>query len=286
MAQVTIAQAPVPVWEVSYSYPIVSLALGAGQGMNPNFYYLNGGLLQVGANPYDPNASSSGGGGITSDYFLHRGLLAARYGTTGAIFVEGTFFPWWAPTWGPAGGISPGAVQSAVSSVAVLDYLLATNGITNIGTGVILLPWSGADIPSAAQPQEAAPTGGFGIVGDGAGNMQFVTWESGTGAVLSNTPIPAGVVPDFEDWNLYRIIIVTGDSANPATLTLEVNGTLLVDRLAFGSATLERPDQGLAQAYTFASIWAGRQPGGAQMFGRLHGRWGRTLPSGVAIQGE
>ncbi len=287
MAQVTIAQAPVPVWDIEYIYPVISNVLGAGVQMNPKFFFLNTGQLSLGSNPYSPNAGSAGGGGVTSDYLPHKSILGAHFGTTGAPFLEAIYFPWWSPMWGPAGGESPGLLHpSAGCVVAVLDYMMATGPVTSPGTGVMFLPFNGASSTTAQQPQGASPIGGFGIVGDGAGNLEFVTWANTTGNVLSTTPIPPAVVPDFEDWNNYRFIIVTGDAANPATLSLEVNGTLLVDRLAFGSATLERPDQGIANGYTFVSQWTARTPGAPIIWARFHGRWGRTLPSGVAIQGE
>jgi hypothetical protein len=194
-------------------------------------------------------------------------------------------FPWWFPLWGPAAQADPGLKLSPASVVGVFDYQIATNGQSNIGTGVMMIPYWGTTSDANEQPQGATPAGGFGIVGDGTGALQFVTWQGLlSGAVLSTTPITG--VSDFTLWNHYRLVIITGNATSPATLSLEANGLLVIDRIPFGSATLERPDQGIALAYNFVQHIAARQPAGPEFYLRYHHRWGRTLPSGVAIQGE
>ncbi|KKM75384.1 hypothetical protein LCGC14_1390740 [marine sediment metagenome] len=284
MPTASIALVPVPVWDIELITPQHLIQNVLGISMNPSFYYLTTSQFPNGAANYNPSAGSAGGTGVVSFVDEHEGLVGDHFGTTSAVFAQSYWYPWWMMQFGQ-GSVNPGVIYPSPGGVvAVLDYLIATNGVTNIGTGVMVLAFNGTGCSFNEQPQGSSPRGGFGIVGDGAGNLQFVTWEGGTGNVLSTVAIGAAIVPDFSLWSTYRFIIQAGDDVNPALLSLEVNGTVVVDQLEFGSGTLQRPDEAVAGGYMWCTMYAGRVPAGAEVFVRFHGRWGRSLPSGVAVQ--
>lgn len=82
-----------------------------------------------------------------------------------------------------------------------------------------------ASITGAGQPA-------FGVVGDGAGGWEYIQSDAGAfpGNITDEVAIGVAVVPDAMDWNTFVFEIINSAPGRTATMSLTVNGALVVSR--------------------------------------------------------
>jgi hypothetical protein len=118
----------------------------------------------------------------------------------------------------------------------------------------------------------------------GAPAYEYVSFTSA--AILERVTIGASIVPDVEDWNTVRYIIVGARPNGDAFLTVQVNGFDIVVGRVFGGASLQTPAAMLATASGLIFCAASNGPGADEVYYQLAGKFGRFTPDGAELQGE
>lgn len=219
------------------------------------------------------------------------GAQAAVGGINGKLW----FLPYWNPAFQDA-QMNPGATVPTPSAVAVFDFFfrLSTGafGATPADTNGFWF-WPSATAagtppaPNDAPPGQAAPSGGFGLCFNsdgGAGTaVEFISYDN-TGAVLVRTAAPAAAVPDITSWSAARIAVVSAYDGSPAYVQTWLNGYKVATQAFDGVALLNPNEHFPTKCAAFGFGYCFRNATAAMTFS-IQARMGRTLPSGISVQG-
>lgn len=179
----------------------------------------------------------------------------------------------------PAVTIAAGASLPSSQRVWILQVLLrweVVGGNPGNLSGVIVQPDNNAAQHGwPTEPVGASNRGGFGIVGDGAGNWVHNSYDRTGVALVRYTNVLAA--HDITEWNLAEFQIIGNRPGIPATLEVWFNGALVTTRNWTG-ADLELPQ---AQECRFVP-WIGEGPNGTSCFA-MHVRRGRFTRLGVEL---
>jgi hypothetical protein len=120
--------------------------------------------------------------------------------------------------------------------VAWFSWSMATSaGAThNTQTGMMFTPQASAQAANQ-WPYAPAPAGngGFGIVGDGAGDWDWQTWSMNGGVPpnpIIETVSLAPFIADPEDWNVFELVLISAAGGRNASLELWINDALVLTR--------------------------------------------------------
>jgi len=108
-----------------------------------------------------------------------------------------------------------------------LTVQLSMDGALDRGSGIQFSPAS-VLAGSFTEIGQAA----FGVLGDGAGGWEYIqsTTAAFPGNITDSVLIPAATVPDATDWNTFVFEIINSAPGRTATMSLTVNGILVVSR--------------------------------------------------------
>lgn len=238
-----------------------------------------------------------GGGGGTINRWEERFSRPAARSSTTSSGGDGAVAFGWFPHLGPAADIAAGSRQVPSSLVSVMDWHMSWNmggGVppwADDDVGMWWLPFLGTVNRNQVPGNPAADVGGFGVFvnNDGAGGSQYeyVSWGTGSpGAILERVAIGSSIVPDIDDWNTVRFIIIGARAGgSEATLSVEVNGMPVVTDREFGSAVLNRPQTSAAGAAGLVMGFNIAGPVAQEVWAQWHWRLGRFTPSGAELQG-
>lgn len=204
---------PNPQKNLSLGWPRPAGNLSAGGAFETNGFgadFINIGLWQ----------GAVGAG--TMDMQIRNGVLCARLDDT----VQRTFIPF-AIVKPLATNLGPGFQGVEWARVYRLTVQLSMDGSLGRGSGLQFAPSSTISVNFTEQGQPA-----FGVVGDGAGGWEYLQGDLGAfpGNITDEVLIPVATVPDAEDWNTFIFEIINSAPGRTATMTLTVNGILVVSR--------------------------------------------------------
>ncbi|KKN26160.1 hypothetical protein LCGC14_0877610 [marine sediment metagenome] len=135
-----------------------------------------------------------------------------------------------------AAGLDGSYINPSWRRVAWFSWSMATSaGAThNQQTGILFTPQAsqqtGLQWPLGAAP---ACNGGFGIVGDGAGDWDWQTWSMNGGVPpnpIIETVSLAPFITDPEDWNMFEVVLISAAGGRNASLELWINDALVLTR--------------------------------------------------------
>lgn len=249
-----------------------------------------------------PSVRNHGGSGVEQVAHNRGGRPNVRI-RTGAV---STGAAWgitpqeWVPGWQAAAAdaaLASGSRQLPTGVVGVFDFHISTSvgtvfpgaavaDVTGIGF-FCKTPTDGLTNLSLYMPPAGNATGGFAAfpAADGAGDLvwQYVSWNNGV--VLERVTVPG---LDTREWNTWRWIITSASPGSAASLELQVNGDVIVQR-DFDDILLMTPRginanaMGYMPGYEVGGGW------GALGVGGIHVAWdwwlGRFTPAGVEVQG-
>lgn len=229
-----------------------------------------------------------------------RGAMAMNSTNNNGITGSALVPPDWMPSLTPVQGQNPGSQQDAASLVAVFDFHLfyqipAAPTWTNNAAGIWFTPYNVAcDCRSLAISSAVLPFNtkfsGFGVFLNtvaGTAGYEYVSWRATSpptvdAVVLESVPVPTSVVPDVNSWNSIRFVIVGARNAEPATLSVQVNGQDLIPVRTFGSPELVTPEADISPAP--GMVCGFNTAGPAFCWGTFHAKLGRFTPGGVAVE--
>jgi hypothetical protein len=108
-----------------------------------------------------------------------------------------------------------------------LSVQLSMDGVLGRESGLQFSPASGLAASFTALGQPA-----FGVVGDGVGGWEYIQSDAGAfpGNITDSVFIGAAIVPDATDWNTFVFELINSASNRAASMSLTVNGVLVVSR--------------------------------------------------------
>lgn len=289
MFATSIGASPV-VWDWGIRYPVPTV-LGA---FGPFTYFANNNFWTGVEAPQ----RTTGNLGITSgasfpgvayvqQFDLWKGRFAGHMGCRSIVKYDTWWYPWAAP-WlgGSPGNVNPGTLfNSAGELVACLDWSLAFGAANpGPGDGMFLIPFANTGQNSNSEPAGVGPWyGGMGIAGDGAGGLDFFTFDN-AGAYLFSYALAPALVPDLTAWFSVRFVFTPASSGGNAGVTVSCCGTEIFSALT-GSANLPAVDAYLANAIAYCThVTMTTNP--SDIYFTTRARFGRFLPDGTQIQAE
>lgn len=282
----TLVQNLPPLWDYVVTYPTIDgdetapYALATNRGE-----YLQMGSIErvAGAVSISQELQAAAGGGTT------RVVTQVGGANVGFAFIEKAGTGNWqrndvagmrcVTATDPAVTLPAGASLPSARRVWILQCLirwLTVGGPPDNLSGIIIQPDLGTAIHGwPTEPVGINNRGGFGIVGDGAGQWVHNSYDRSGVALIRYTDVLP--VHTLTDWNLVEFQIIGNRPGIPATLEVWWNGDLVTTRNWTG-ADLELCQ---AQEWRFTP-WLGEGATGTSMFS-LHMRRGRFTRTGIEI---
>lgn len=167
---------------------------------------------------------------------------------------------------------------------ALIRYRDDGGGPATNESGMLVVPTNEAQNCWPTQIVGNQNRGGFGLVGDGAGQWQYSSWDrTGVGLLREAVALPAHTLDDF---NLAEWVMVGARPGFNSYIEFWFNNTLILTRNWLGG--MLEPIGGVVPADVNEWCWAPyiRQGGFASVFvGSVVSRQGRFLRDGTEIQG-
>ena len=245
-------------------------ALGVGRGVDSNQTALIDMCITNAAMGGDRQIESMGGAPYTRLWSAAAGYSLLGLDAFSAMLETGQGFD-----------LAAGAEWSTVRRAYWLKFLIqSATAAPDLRNGLLLMPRYGVQHAWPGQPLGINNSGGFGIIGDGAGQWQYGSYDrTGPYAVLENVALPAHVLTE---WNQVDIVIISERAGLPAEMQFWFNGALQLTRNWVG-VDLVAPVPGewrWTPMMSGGSIPAG---GGESKFHSVECRMGRYDSQGVAV---
>ena len=181
---------------------------------------------------------------------------------------------------------APGSGSPSRNRVYWLSVLLRGTGVGDDGTGFLMMPYSTAtgSVRWPTQPVGILNTGGWGLVGDGAGQWRWRSYgDTAAPDVLETVALAAHT---YDDWNLMELIYINSGPSREATVELRFNGASVLTRNWTGAGPGVSPiDLAVGDAGLIPSFRALDNAGAASQISiaGLHVRLGRFTPLGLEL---
>lgn len=258
MAIPIVSQNPTPYWVFDMEFPVpidTDVApLNFGSGAFGRMHWSTGFTAQTtgiwSQVPGTVQASGAAGANINGGQQMFMAMGGANPGD----FFRAPFGPWqfW-PDTGSGDPLAAGSSQSPLMKVWWLKFLMRSpHANPNSFTGVLAMPTNNRNnVGWPLNGVGATNRGGFGFVGDGAGQWQYASFDrSGVGSTFETVALPTHLTTD---WNLFELQCVNARPGFPATVTAHFNGALVLTR-GWASGLLE---DYAANEYRFVPVFAG-----------------------------
>lgn len=254
-----ITQNPEPFWSFEFVFPTLldadnlSINLGAG-GFNR--YHMSKGMGRRSGSQMDdfPGGVQAAGGGVCNVGGDQQVFCRSRAdgGAGDQITIPMSVCRCYLDT-GNAAALAAGATMVPRERYWWLQVLVRLEGGTPIqNTGLIIRPTNNRNnFPWPGNAVGATNTGGFGFVGNGAGQWQYASYNrAGINLLYEAIPCPAHVITD---WNLFEIAIVNARPGIPATIEAYFNGVLVANR-GWASGLLEDYAGGGSNEWSYVPV--------------------------------
>ena len=240
-----ISQNPTPFWDFDVVFPVLKDTDVAPLAFNSGAFnreHWSTGLTATGTAGWSqlPGAHAAAGGATSAIQGGEQTFVRANASAGSPSYVRfpiGAFRAW--PDTGTVSApLAAGAEMESLTRGWWLTWLMRCSTV-NPGpkNGVIIYPVNTRN--AAIWPTQivgAANTGGFGIVGDGAGQWQYASYDrTGVALLREAVALPAHTLTD---WNSCEVFITNARPGIPATVEVYFNGTLIVNR-GWASGLLE-----------------------------------------------
>lgn len=239
MAIPIVSQPPTPLWDEVITFPVLDPSdtlPGAAPGPPTARFVTRSGRTFISTTNTINIGNTNGTGGPAGHSFqsigggppyLQLGSGGAGLQTIGldvmAAYVD----------LGSTYALAPGAEWPPLYRTTWLTWLM--QGFTanpDQANGLLVMPTNQAGLGVHQWPSRAvgaSNAGGFGIVGDGAGQYTYASYDR-TGVLLARevVPLPAHTITD---WNKFELVITSGwGNGVNATVDLYMNGTFVLQR--------------------------------------------------------
>lgn len=244
---------------------------------------------RVSATPRPIWEHSQGGTGVTSVAGLYRGVLSMQGSSTDVSLINGMGGVDFLPIT-DISNLAAGYRQPSWRRVQWLTMNLAMDfGTLDRNSGVLLVSGSGPQ-SGPIWPVAAATiwTGGWGIVGDGAGNWNWESFGHNAGFTvpgpLTESVSLAPAISDAADWHTFDFVCISGAGGREASFELHIDSEVFLTRNWVDAPVLDTlpvapPDLSLARRWF--PVWQVSGPNNEKIyFGDWEFRMGRFLPDG------